>query len=218
MSFIGDLGKFASSAWDGNEGMWGDAAAATAGMLGAGLGAIPGVGSALKMLVPDAKEARDWTNEALGANPNDKSEGNMGNHIGSVLGGLAGTIFGPMGMVGGAALGSAAGGWISDLFGGDEKTATKSPTAAPVNPMLGPALVGGGWQQGQQSKVGGVVPSGPGGLNPGGFFGPPMLGSGSNGAGTGWAQAPRGASASGSTGSPFGPFGPYNPTPGLPRY
>jgi len=171
MSIWGDMGQLAGSAWDGKASMWGDLAA-----VGMDLGGM----IAPKGLLPDGKEARDWTNELIGADPKEQKEGNMGNHIGAILGGAAGFIGGPGAMAIGAALGSAAGGWISDMFGGDDEqsvTATKSPHAAPANPALGPALVGSQWQQGKQGQGGGLLP-------------PKYANAPSPGLGSGWGQLP----------------------------
>jgi hypothetical protein len=104
----------AVNCWTGNPDMDGS----TAGVLAEGASHVPGVGA----LVPSGEEASSWTNRQMGHGPHRETQGNIGNHVGTVVGGLAGAASGLIvpGGLGGAAvgmnLGSRAGGWLANQF------------------------------------------------------------------------------------------------------
>lgn len=143
MSIWGDVGQTMSDCWDGNPRAIGEIA-------GVGMDAIGMVTDA----APDAGEASHAVNSMLGIDEKAETTGNTGNHVGTVVGGLLGSILGPMGMVEGAELGSAAGGWLAGLVGGDEPAAK----AQPLMPAI-PSGIGGGGGGGGMSAAPGTVPT-----------------------------------------------------------
>lgn len=125
-----------SSCWDGKARMAGDLAAVGVDSLAA----LPLVGG----LAPDTEDARTWTNNLIGADPDEEASNDLNYPLGTILGGAAGMIGGPAGALVGATLGSAALGWFSetlDYVAGDpraRRVATKSPRASTPGPDGGP--------------------------------------------------------------------------------
>jgi hypothetical protein len=130
-STVTDAGKALSDAWNGRSSMWGNVAATAAGASDV---------AGLDVVDPEVakKAVNGWTG-ADQADPN--QQGNLGNKIGTVAGGLLGGTFtglNPCGAVGGAALGSAAGGWLADKLSPDKET---GPITVPVPPEQNPTQI-----------------------------------------------------------------------------
>jgi hypothetical protein len=103
-----DLKAAGQDAWNGNN-MLGDLAAT-------GIDCFGKVTDTSELL-PDGKEAKsaiEGVESDYGVQK--KDQGNLGNEIGTVAGGLLGSIGGPLGAVEGMSAGSQLGGFISDLF------------------------------------------------------------------------------------------------------
>jgi len=116
MSLWGQMKQTMGHAWDGNAAAVGD----TAGILMSVAGQVPEIGG----LLPDFEETSGAVNDFLGIDSKEEVDGNLGNHIGTVLGGAAGFLGGPGGMAVGAGIGSAAGGWLAEMLGDDSNKTT----------------------------------------------------------------------------------------------
>jgi hypothetical protein len=103
-----DLKAAAGDAWNGND-MLGDMAATGLDSLDAATG-----GTGMLPNGKDAKEAIEGVESDYGMQK--KQEGNLGNEIGTVAGGVLGLAGGPLGAVAGMDAGSKLGGFISDMF------------------------------------------------------------------------------------------------------
>jgi hypothetical protein len=141
MAILGDIINTATDAWNGSNKVWGDVAATavdTAEM-------IPEVGGIIKGAVGDGKEVGGYVNQLTGADEEGPTQGNVGNHVGTVLGGAAGLalspFLGPMGVAEGAALGSTAGGWLADTLGLGDGTSAP-PTASGAGAPMAQAAAG----------------------------------------------------------------------------
>ena len=127
MEILSSAGSTVSDCWNGSNKMFGNYAGTVAETL-----AMGGIN------IGDGKSVAAKVNAMTGADKEKEGSGNLGNKIGTVLGGLAGLALGPTGVAGGAMLGSTAGGWIANMLGGGEEAA-KNPSAAPAAPAPTPA-------------------------------------------------------------------------------
>ena len=139
-----------TDAWNGSDNMWGDLAATPIDVLGQ----IPAVGGLFKAALGDGKSAAGFVNTMTGADKEKPGEatGNVGNKIGTLLGGALGLVGGPGGAALGGALGSTAGGWLAGMLGADDveaQRARKDPELpfGLMDPRPLPGEVGAGYQQ-----------------------------------------------------------------------
>jgi hypothetical protein len=99
MGFVDRVVQTGQDAWNGNADVWGDVTAA----------ALETVPHGSEVCDPDW--ARDHLN-SITPGDHHRTEGNTGNHIGTVAGGILGIGTGPAGIALGMSLGSQVGGWL----------------------------------------------------------------------------------------------------------